>query len=83
MMDERGQWWKRFLRRIHFPENGHFMIVPGGDDPELLWLLHGETMAKVQIDRKLGDTLEEIAGFFREILPGCEVAAPVATGGEG
>lgn len=69
------EWWEAFLKRIGFPEYGHFMIVPDKAPNEVL-LMHGESMQSVGVTLDLGESLEDCAAFFRTVLPNGEVAAP-------
>lgn len=69
------KWWQRFLKQRHFPERGHFLIVPQDEDG-YVELMHGETQRAVPMNLDDGETLNDCAAFFRTVLPQGEVAAP-------
>lgn len=75
------EWWQRFLKRIEFQDAGYFLIVPG-DQADECRLMHGETGNMVDVGLDEGESLEACAEFFREVLPGGMVAAPMRPGGK-
>jgi hypothetical protein len=72
--EQTAKWWKRYLDKIGFPTEGHFLVVPTADPKECM-IMHGETgvVFYVPLD---GETLDEVADFFRPLFPEGEVAAP-------
>lgn len=74
------EWWKSFFKRIKFPETGHFLIIPGDDRSDECRLIHCETGADIDVGLDEGESLEDCAEFFREVLPGGMVAPPMGPG---
>jgi hypothetical protein len=78
------RWYQRVCDRFGIEmKGGHFLLVPEGFEPDSnTWtLLHGESMESLN-DFGLddGDTVEDLAEYLRECMPGALVAPPTIHG---
>lgn len=69
--------WKRMAERFQWPNNGHWMIVPG--EGRECQLLHGESKASIDIKLDKGETLKDLEDTFQKVFDKAEVKAPMFT----